>query len=626
MKRPGAISKRSRESQTGAEGLPSKNRQFFSMAIPLWLDPLPAILIACAMSWWTWNKWPDIVIDFGRELYIAWQLSLGKILYLDIAYFNGPLSPYFNSLWFRFFGPHLIVLVLVNLALLCLLIIFICLLVRKISGRPGAVAASLVFVSIFAFGDYTIVGNYNYVCPYSHEMVHGVLLSFGALLCLTVYCDTMRMSALCAAGVLTGLVFLTKAEIFMSLFCAMAVALIVTLALKRTRIPASMKIILGFLASAVFPPLIAVLSMIPVLGPSGALRGAAGSFYYLLTDNNVARLPFYQSGMGTDDIVGNLARMLISAVLMAGFLEIAAGFGILLGRTRLRHPAIPAIVLVLGTLVFGLVFRTYWLIFIGRPFPLILLIIGAALCVFVIRLFQRVHFDKRTVQQLALVVFALVLLGKMLLCCRIYQYGFVLAMPAAMVVTVLIVDWLPAWVSLRGGFGRVTQAAGIALLLIVSGQFILLSSTQIAAKTLRVSNGSDTILAYPWGYVVNQGLSALRNLLKPGETMAVLPEGVMLNYLVRVENPTPYVNFMPPEVLMFGEEEMIAAFKAHPPDYIVALPRPVSEYGFEEFGKDYASNLVSWVGDNYQEIVTICPEETREVLFGKLTILHRKQP
>ena len=56
----------------------------------------PLILLAAtiAMLWWTWFKWPDPVVDFGRELYTAWQISEGKVLYRDIAYFNGPLSPY----------------------------------------------------------------------------------------------------------------------------------------------------------------------------------------------------------------------------------------------------------------------------------------------------------------------------------------------------------------------------------------------------------------------------------------------------------------------------------------------------------------------------------------------------
>ena len=82
-----------------------------------WKYICPAIIIiaAVAMLWWSWGTWPDAMIDFGRELYVPWQLAEGETLYSDEAYFNGPLSPYFNSLWFRLFGVHMNSLVIANL-------------------------------------------------------------------------------------------------------------------------------------------------------------------------------------------------------------------------------------------------------------------------------------------------------------------------------------------------------------------------------------------------------------------------------------------------------------------------------------------------------------------------------
>src|SRR5437773_9136736 len=71
-----------------------------------------------AMLIFTWRCWPDPIADFGRELYVPWQLAQGKSLYRDIAYFNGPLSPYFNSLLFRVFGASLMTLAWANIAIL----------------------------------------------------------------------------------------------------------------------------------------------------------------------------------------------------------------------------------------------------------------------------------------------------------------------------------------------------------------------------------------------------------------------------------------------------------------------------------------------------------------------------
>src|SRR5437867_122191 len=83
-----------------------------------WLGPLFISAAFVAMAAWTWNKWPDILIDFGRELYIAWQLSAGKHLYSDIAYYSGPLSPHMNALWFHLFGVGLHTLTDANLIIL----------------------------------------------------------------------------------------------------------------------------------------------------------------------------------------------------------------------------------------------------------------------------------------------------------------------------------------------------------------------------------------------------------------------------------------------------------------------------------------------------------------------------
>ena len=53
---------------------------------------------------WSWRKWPDPLVDFGRELYVPWQITEGQVLFRDVASLFGPLSPYLNALWFRLFG------------------------------------------------------------------------------------------------------------------------------------------------------------------------------------------------------------------------------------------------------------------------------------------------------------------------------------------------------------------------------------------------------------------------------------------------------------------------------------------------------------------------------------------
>ena len=55
---------------------------------PRWL--LALVLITAATAWMlhvSWLRWPDPTIDFGKELYLAWRLCEGDVLYRDVAHF-----------------------------------------------------------------------------------------------------------------------------------------------------------------------------------------------------------------------------------------------------------------------------------------------------------------------------------------------------------------------------------------------------------------------------------------------------------------------------------------------------------------------------------------------------------
>src|SRR5262245_21210399 len=60
--------------------------------------PLAIAIAAVITLARTWDTWPDPVVDFGRELYLAWQVAEGRTLYVDLTHFSGPLSVELNAL------------------------------------------------------------------------------------------------------------------------------------------------------------------------------------------------------------------------------------------------------------------------------------------------------------------------------------------------------------------------------------------------------------------------------------------------------------------------------------------------------------------------------------------------
>src|SRR5512141_1090357 len=51
-----------------------------SEPLPRWAPSAIIAVTTLAMLAWTWGRWPDLLIDFSRDLYVASQLAHGKVL------------------------------------------------------------------------------------------------------------------------------------------------------------------------------------------------------------------------------------------------------------------------------------------------------------------------------------------------------------------------------------------------------------------------------------------------------------------------------------------------------------------------------------------------------------------
>src|SRR5262245_13634601 len=112
-----------------------------------------AAVLALAGAWLlavTWRRWPDVIVDFGRELYAPWRLVEGEVLYRDLAWFNGPLSVHWNALWFRLAGVGFGTLIAVNVALLAAFTALLHRTLQRLSSPLAALVGTLFFLFTFA--------------------------------------------------------------------------------------------------------------------------------------------------------------------------------------------------------------------------------------------------------------------------------------------------------------------------------------------------------------------------------------------------------------------------------------------------------------------------------------------
>jgi hypothetical protein len=251
---------------------------------------------------------------------------------------------------------------------------------------------------------------------------------------------------------------------------------------------------------------------------------------------------------------------------------------------------------------------------------------------------SRVTLKQRALFPLLWNVFGLALLAKMGFFTRISHYGFALAMPAFAGAVYLFVWLLPMLLAQRYQvrFHLFRATAGLVLMTGFVHLF-LRSEFYYLQKNVPVGRGGDKIMAYdptvdPFHGKVEVALSWVQKNVLPEATLAVLPEGAMINYLSRRVNPTPCLAWVPPVMAVFGQTNMTAAFKANPPDYILIIARNTSEFGVGYFGyyHEYGTELMQWIEHHYDRVYPVADSTGKSPSgnqsFSRLQIWKRRPP
>ncbi|OGW92034.1 MAG: hypothetical protein A3D28_02050 [Omnitrophica bacterium RIFCSPHIGHO2_02_FULL_63_14] len=557
-----------------------------------------------------WHKWPDALFDYGYQLYYPWRLASGEVLYKDLITSYGPLSFYVNSLVFRLFGARMDGLVCFNLAIIS----FLCLLAYRIfssaAGSRAGQAAAAAFLVFFAFAHYRPVGNYNYVAPYSHEMVHGIFLSFLAFELFMRYLRDGRSGHWAGIGLLLGCAFLTKVEIFLPLFISLSAAHAAA-AWRKPEARRKTALNAGLMALA-FPLVpLAFLWILSASMPPGRAAEELLRQYAFLADPGMRSLPFYRTVFGIDHFSANLQGMLAAVLVWLA----AAALLTLIAR-RLPKAAIAAgaaAALFIG--VNHAAVEKFILIDLFRPLPPAML----ALTVY--------WFYRRQPRLMILALFAFLFLSKMLLFAHLFHVGFVLAMPATLVWVVFLLEEAPRPLRLDPG-GASRWRAGVILLFAALACFHgAVSLRWYALKDVRISSREDYLYDYgpavtTRGVVLRETLEYLNASLERGDTLAVLPEGTMLNYLSRRRNPSRFAYWTPTEERLYGDRLAAQELEASRPDYVLLVDRDASEHGARYFGKDYGKAIYDWVKRDYEAVRSIGEEPFSGRGFG-VTVLKR---
>jgi len=579
----------------------------------------------------SWLKWPDILVDFGEQMYISWQLNNGLVLFQDYFQSYGPLSPYVNLLLFKAFGTGIMTLVVFNILLIIVLSYLMYRIFIETTDIIAATFAVTIFLGIFAFSQYVGIGNYNFVTPYSHNLTHGIILSFFSIYVFLRYIKQPKTIWLGLVGFSIGLVFLCKVEVLFAISLSLVVGILMFFIIERPQLGIILKqsgvLILGFLLPIVF----FVLFLSQYTSIDNVIASVLREYIVVASNPGLPSTnPFYSKIMGRDKPIFNLVMLFKTAgwyVLVFSVFGIAAfvlnrfsatNKGILLGLTRIGIAVVSIPFLIIQIKWFDM----------ARALPLAMLIAGIYYSVSLLRYRGNKQKVIKILPLFVLTIFSGLLLLKMVLNVHVYHYGFALAMPATLLTVMFLLYHTPQFIGNK--FGNADYAQMLSIFLVGTAIFLHINiSRQIyAQKTFPVGSGGDIILTRkpeisPRGAIIRLALEKISEIVKPDETLLVLPRGITLNYLTRRVNPTPSGKYLPPSFVN-REEEMRDLVKRGSPDYIALVEWDSTEHGARYFGKDYAVILYSWIMKNYTQVQKIGNQPFTGQGFG-IVIMKRNE-
>lgn len=557
---------------------------------------------------WQWGKLGDPVRDYGRDPYTAWQIVEGRALYEDLAYLYGPLSPYLNALWFKLFGTTLRTLDCANAALLILTIALLIGIFKRAFGLLGATIAVCCFIVLFGLGNFTRIANYNFITPYTHAATHGFLLAVASMACWSAYIGTAKPHWLAVSSALAGVSFFAKPEFFAasSLTLLLGVALRLWLRQGTLREMASVGGLAVVSWAAGFTLTFAALSAFTSPGAlwSGTWRG-----YEMGLDPQIRAMRFFQESAGTRFLSRSVFKLIAYACVYLQCILPAALAAIML--RRFRWWTLPIVGCAWGAgfyFVRAAVHAHKFQADAARGIPLLVLLILCATAIYLYRLRKRRESSTRHEVLLMLCIFALAMQLRITLNFRVYHYGFVQAAIAFMVCAAMLAVELPRLIHRIGGQAWIFQIWMIGLLAAFIAFHLRTTQLLLSERTVILSTGDNRMQVAASAAGLARVIDHLKQTSNPGESLAVIPEGGMTNFLTDRPNPTPYELLKPEGFIWAGGTCLIlSSFVESRPDLILVLGMDTSQFGAQRFGGDYGQELMIWIAENY-DVVYAEPE------------------
>lgn len=549
-----------------------------------------------------WGRFGDPVIDCGREAYIPYAMGfLDKILFKDIICIYGPVPYYLNAILLRFFGTSLNAVWAIGAILAYIFLFGYFKLAKRLMGALAAFCISLLILFCCIFS----ASISNFIFPYSFAIVYALVFAVFHMYSLVKFIDTKKSVYLYISAFLIALCVLSKLDF---LPCIIVLPVLAFVYKKNISFKTALCTLFSFIAPFIalfiifliqkvsFSDLAFNFKMISNMAHSPSLQ----YFYNVCTGYF---FKFNKTFMFVPRFIGVLA--------VSFFTVLSAAFVSKIKNNWLKYPLYSAIILVCA-----FVLRICFFRYIFLYLPLLLL-------VFVI--FKGAFFLFKNTKKLndadiciyTILVFSLLFSLKSL-------FGLFHELYGTFYIPFILLSACMVLLSLFKKYDAFLNSGFLVFLLSVSLLFLFDNSVNfLGVKNFPVKTPAGTFYTTKsMADYFNRAIWFLEENLSPDDTFVLMPEGLLLNFVLK--NNYPYFNtsFTPLDFDAYGENYLAEQFLANKPKYLLVLSRYYGDYGKSFMCQDFGGKLCNEIIEKYsfKIMITSNPPES----FNSIRIFERK--
>jgi len=603
------------------------NARWLKLALAV-LEPLSVAGLFVFMLTRSWLRWGEPLIDFPRDLYLAWRVSEGDLLYQQITHWYGPLANLVEGAGFRVFGAGLDTMVWMNIVLAAVVLLLLRSIFGAIGNRLMVWLGSVAFVAIFMAGHYTLNANYNFITPYNAQATYSFLGLLLVLWGLLKHLKSNRPIWLGVAGLGFAVAYLDKPEAVLAALGACIVYFSTqTVYVARKDGPGAdwrsggqwLRKSLGWFSGGFMGLWLVVFGYFFAHGGFAYAMRATNFVVVSLQDESIrqtiATAPLFRKLIGIDQPMKNFLLQLE----LGGGLVFISVIMMVAGWAWTRTGSFSRMWWIWLLAMTGMTGAVLWLMATMDADPsraFIFPVCLAAVGYIAVSLWKAWRGRAEFSPMLGLAVVGVagsLMLARILLNAWVGHYGFFLMPLAFLFYFQLMVVEAPRAVE---GQSRTCWPVSAAFSVVLLFMVVCLGKSNLeiyARKTYLVGEGrdhfytapSEAYAASPAGWMVNYMVECFHKLTPNAKTLAVFPVGIAVNYHLRVPTPLTGMEFRSVTRGYMGPQRELEELKAHPPDAVFLLAANFMDDGVSYFGasENAGRDIVLWLNEHYSLVL-----------------------